>query len=236
MARLMETDRGINPYFITFALYWYRVPGLTLAEKGLTDAENVLDLVRDTKEHLREGADELRRVAEFKFPPPWGKQLRELRTRFASESSLKKLTEIAATCEEGVSLLEGREAILNKMTSGKRKPRNAYAAVLWTAMTTKIRKSRAGSILKALIDCTDEAFGNDPAWEEWEKFELAAKRYRESFPRDFETRRAEAQRSRQRCPPHIVEMWCRLNSADCRTIVDSLRPRFEKEVSRLRNT
>ena len=35
MVQLIEADPKINPYFVTFALYWCRVPGLTLAEKGL---------------------------------------------------------------------------------------------------------------------------------------------------------------------------------------------------------
>jgi hypothetical protein len=234
IARLMDADREINPYFITFALYWYLVPGLTLADRGLSDAGVALGRTRDAKKNLRLNAEALRWIAGFKFPPPWGKQLRELRTRSAPKSSRKRLTEIAAACEEGASLLELREVILNKMTSGKRKLRNAYVAVLWTAMTTKIGKGRAGSILTALIDCADEAFGNCPAWQEWETFELAAKRYREMFPRDFETRMGEVRRSRQRLPAHIAEMWRRLDSSDCKNIVDSLRPRFQKEVSRLR--
>ena len=156
-----------------------------------------------------------------------------MRLRLAPESSPEKLTEIAKTCELGAKLLEQREAILKQMTSGKRKPRNVPAALLWKHISKKIGKHRAGSMLASLIACADEAFEKPLEWQGWETFDLAAKRYREIVPNDFETRIGEGRRSRQALPAESAKMWRRLNKTDCRNIVDSLRPHFERELNRL---
>jgi hypothetical protein len=233
--QMLDSDPECNPYYITFGLYWYRVPGLTLVDRGRRDALNALSQTRATIRRLGKLTDELREIAAFKFPPPLGRQLRELRVLRAPKSTVTALMQIAASCNRGTKLLAARESILKELTSDKRKRRNVYAAVVWWHMREGMGKAKVGSLLSTLVECADEAFGEDhPRPQQWEKFDLAQKRYCAQFPQDFKRRVGEAKRNREKLPPEVAAMWRRLNSDDCRSIVQGLRPIFDREVGRLR--
>jgi hypothetical protein len=234
MARMLDKDPECSPYFVIFGLYWYRVPGRTLAEKGRRDTLNALRLTRSLSRRLQQNGADLRRVTAFKFPPPWGRQLRELRVRRARRSSAATLRQIAADCERGARLLAARENILREQTSARRKPRNAMAMVLWLHMCEKLGKQTAGALLTTLVDCADAAFDISEPMQQWAKFDLACKRYLERFPQDYQRRQREAKRSREKLPPQQAAMWRRLNPDDCRSIVQSLQPRFDREVLRIK--
>lgn len=233
ITRMLEADPRCNPYFITSVLYWYRVQSLTLIEKGLQDARSGLALTRTTRMRLERSVAGLRDVAGWKFPPPLGRQLRELRLQRSPASSEIGLKRIASTCERAVNLLQAREEILKEQVNARRKPREAYAMLLWLHMREGLGKSLAGSLLSSLIDSADEAFENPSLPQHWAKFQLTCQRYSKRFPDDYARREREARHNRQRLPPDHIEMWGRLNRSDCETIRQFLQPRFDREVRRI---
>lgn len=231
--RLLDLDREINPYFVTFAVYWYCVPGRTLADRGKRTAEAALSRLRTIPKQLRAVADDMRWVLECKLPPPWGNQLREL---VAKEpvllSRAGEMQSLPAKCDGAAALFESWHRILKNQTSGKRDARAAYGIILWLHLKQRIPRATAGRIFENLLDCADRAFGKPETILRWQAIDKSAQRYRERFPQDYERRFGEASRSRGLLSKQEHSMWRRLNPTDRLSIVESLRLRFAPEIQR----
>jgi hypothetical protein len=231
MTDLMDADAEINPYFLTFGLYWFRVPGRTVADRGHRLARTALARISKLPSRLREDAGEIRWVLNTKFPPPLGRQLQELSSKVSSIGSLEEMEGIAGACERGAPMFENLFDVLRDQASGKRNPRSAYATILYLHVAPKITKRKIGKMLSVLVDCADATFGLPQRFLEPRTFELGRKRYQERHPEDYRRRRGEAERSRGPLSPEEAVMWHRLNDDDCLSIIESLRPRFNLEVA-----
>jgi hypothetical protein len=235
ITRLLELDREINPYFVTFSVYWYCVPGLTVADRGKRAGEAALSRLRTIPKQLLEVAEDMRWVLGCKLPSPWGNQLRELIAKEAVlASKAGEMQSLPALCEGAAPLFERWYQILKDQTSGKRNSRAAYGIILWLHLTHKIPVATAGRILESLLDCGGRAFGKPDTMLHWDAVDRSADRYRKRFPQDYERRLGEASRSRGPLSDVELMMWRRLEPIDRLSIIETLRPRFVGEVQRAR--